>query len=252
MTDRVALVTGASSGIGRATAVVLARQGARVMAVARREERLAELARETGVHYTVCDLRTEEGCLHAVEETRRALGPVEILVNNAGLGSTEEGSVVDTPTRAWRLSMDVNLDAPYFLTREAARDMIERHWGRIVMVSSTAATLGAQGYPAYSAAKAGLLGFMRAVAADLAPHGVTCNGVLPGWIRTEMADRSAARESERRGVTVEEIWAERAASYDAGRTATAEEVAETVGFLCSAQSSGVSGQSITVALGGMW
>lgn len=252
MRDRVALVTGASSGIGRAAAVALAREGARVMAVARREPQLAQLAEATGVRYAVCDLRTEDGCLQAVEATRQALGSVEILVNNAGMGSADEGSIVDTPTHAWRATMDVNLDAPYWLTREAAKDMVERRWGRIVMISSTAGVVGAQGMPAYSASKAGLLGLMRAVAADLAPYGITCNGVLPGWVRTEMSDRSAAAESERRGISVDDVWAERDASYDAGRTATAEEVAETVAFLCSSAASGVSGQSVTVALGGMW
>ncbi len=251
MQDRVALVTGASSGIGRATAVALAKRGARVMAIARREPELAQLAREIGGHYVVCDLSSEEGCSVAIDETRRLLGPVEILVNNAG-GSADDASVAEMPNETWWSTMGINLDAPFLLTRAAANDMIGQGWGRVVMVSSTAGEVGAPGMAAYCAAKAGLLGLMRAASQDLAPHGITCNAVLPGWIRTEASDRSAAREAAKRGVDVEQVWTERAASYEAGRVATAEEVAETISFLCSPESSGVSGQAVTVALGGLW
>ena len=106
--------------------------------------------------------------------------------------------------------------------------------------------------PAYCASKSGLLGLMRAISQDLAPHQVTCNAVLPGWIRTEMSERSALVEAAQRGIGAEQVWSERSASYEAGRVATAEEVAETISFLCSPESSGVSGQAITVALGGLW
>lgn len=252
MKDRVALVTGASSGIGRAAAVALAKRGAQVMAVARREPELARLATEVGAAYTVVDLATAEGCVQAIAETRRVLGPVEILVNNAGLGSADEGSIVETSDDAWSAAMAVNLDAPFRLSREAAKDMTSGGWGRIVMVSSTAGEVGAPGMPAYCASKSGLLGLMRAISQDLAPHQVTCNAVLPGWIRTEMSERSAVAEAGRRSISVEQVWSERSATYEAGRVATAEEVAEAIGFLCSPESSGVSGQAITVALGGVW
>ena len=251
MRDRVALVSGASSGIGRVTAATLAKHGARVMAVARREAELAELAGEIDGRYVACDLTTEEGCALAIEETRRLLGPVEILVNNAGFGSGE-GSITEISTEAWRATMSINLDAPFWLSREAAKDMIRGGWGRIVMVSSTAGEVGGPGMPAYCASKAGLLGLMRAVSQDLAPYGITCNGVLPGWVRTEMSEKSALAEASKRGIGVEQVWAERSASYEAGRVATAEEVADTISFLCSQESSGVNGQAITVALGGMW
>jgi NAD(P)-dependent dehydrogenase (short-subunit alcohol dehydrogenase family) len=222
------------------------------MAVARRDAELAQLAHEASVDYLTCDLLTEEGCAFAIDETRRRLGPIEILVNNAGLGTADEGSITETSTEGWRATMSVNLDAPFLLTREAAKDMTTRGWGRIVMVSSTAGEVGAPNMPAYCASKSGVLGLMRAVAQDLAPHGITCNAVLPGWVRTEMSERSAVAEASRRGIGTEAVWAERAALYEAGRTATAEEVAETISFLCSPESSGVSGQSITVALGGLW
>jgi NAD(P)-dependent dehydrogenase (short-subunit alcohol dehydrogenase family) len=130
--------------------------------------------------------------------------------------------------------------------------MVERGWGRVVMVSSTAGQVGAPRMSAYSASKAGLLGLMRAVAHDLAPHGGTCNAVLPGWVRTEMAERSAAREAERRGVTVDQVWEDRAAEYPEGRVVRAEEVASTIAFLASEKGSGINGQAVTVALGGYW
>ena len=109
--------------------------------------------------------------------------------------------------------MDVNLDGPFHLTRLAARDMIEQRWGRIVMVSSTAGEVGAAATSAYCAAKHGLLGLMRAVAQDVAPFNVTCNAVCPGWVRTQMAEAHTEHEAKERGMTVEEIWAERAAEY---------------------------------------
>jgi len=221
------------------------------MAVARRETELAQLAREINGCYVACDLATEEGCALAIDETRRLLGPVEILVNNAGLESVK-ASITEMSTEAWRLTMSVNLDAPFRLSREAAKDMMRHGWGRIVMVSSTAGEVGAPGMAAYCTSKAGLLGLMRAMSQDLAPYGITCNGVLPGWIRTQMTERSALTEASERGIGVEQVWAERSASYEAGRVATAEEVAETISFLCSPESSGVSGQAITVALGALW
>ena len=93
---------------------------------------------------------------------------------------------------------------------------------------------------------------MRSVAQDAGPYGVTSNAVLPGWVRTQMAETSAREEAERRGVTPDEVWAERAALYPAGRVVTPEEVAEVIAFLASEESSGVSGEAITVALGSVW
>ena len=95
-----------------------------------------------------------------------------------------------------------------------------------------------------------MIGLVRAAALDLARYGVTCNAVNPGWVRTEMAERSARRTAERQGMSVEEVWAERVASYAAGRLPTAEEVAETIRFLAGPRSSGITGETITIALGG--
>ncbi len=130
--------------------------------------------------------------------------------------------------------------------------MVERNYGRIVYTSSTAATAAEHAGSAYNTSKTGLIGLMRSAATDGAAHGITANAVLPGWVRTEMAERSARAEAEERGITADRIWEERNALYRQGRVATPEEVAEMIAFLASEESSGVNGESIRVALGGVW
>jgi NAD(P)-dependent dehydrogenase (short-subunit alcohol dehydrogenase family) len=252
MSRRVAVVTGAGRGIGRATAVALAARGDRVLGVSRTESELDSLAAEAGVEILAETVATQEGCERIVAEARSRLGPVEILVANAGIGSADERPIWEQEPEVWRETMAVNLDGPFHLTRLAARDMIDGGWGRIVMVSSTAGRFGGPAESAYDASKDGVLGLMRSAAQDLARFGVTCNAVLPGWVKTAMADRSAEREAERRGVTVAEVWVERAADYPAGRVLSPEEVAAVIVFLASNEASGVNGEAVTVALGGVW
>lgn len=252
MKGRVALVTGAGRGIGRATALALTERGARVLGVSRTEAELESLGREADVEVLAESVATLEGCERIVADARRRLGPIEILVNNAGIGSARERSIWEQDPEVWRETLAVNLDGPFHLTRLAVPDMLERGWGRIVMVSSTAGQVGGAAESAYDASKHGVLGLMRSVAQDVARHGITCNAVLPGWVRTAMAERSASETAERRGITVEEVWAERAAEYPAGRVVTAEEVAATIVFLASEEASGINGEAFTVALGGVW
>ncbi len=249
---RVAVVTGASSGIGRETACELARQGHSVMAVARRADRLEALTAETGIAHVVGDLATEAGCRDVVEQTTRRLGEVEVLVHAAGIGSSLEREVWRSDPEVWRETMAVNLDATFHLMRFTTGGMVERNWGRVVVVSSTAGLVGGKSEPAYDASKHGVIGLVRASALDLAPYAVTCNAVLPGWVRTEMADRSAVAIAESRGVTVDQVWDERIATYTAGRIPTVEEMAGTIAFLCSDAASGISGECLTVALGERW
>jgi NAD(P)-dependent dehydrogenase (short-subunit alcohol dehydrogenase family) len=179
------------------------------------------------------------------------LGPVEILVCNHGIGSAHEKVIWEQDPDVWAETMRINLDGPYHLTRLVLPSMVEKNYGRIVYTSSTAGEVAEYAGSAYTASKHGLLGLMRAVAQDAGPYGVTSNAASPGWVRTEMAERSARAEAEARGVSTDEIWAERAALYPPGRVATPEEVAETIAFLASEEASGVSGQAVTVALGGV-
>jgi len=249
--ERVALVTGASSGIGRATVEHLRRQGVMVMAVARREELLAQLAAESGALYHAASLDTRDACEAAVEETTRRLGPIGVLVNNAAIGSASDASLLELDPSTWRSMAAVNLEAPLWLSQLAGRHMVAAGWGRIVNVSSTSALVGEVDSAAYCITKAGLLGMTRSIALDLARHGVTCNAVLPGWVRTEMSERSALREAASTGTTPEEVWQRRAAGYPAGRMVTSDEVAATIAFLASEEAGGVNGESIVVAGGGM-
>ncbi len=248
VSERVALVTGAGRGIGRASAELLAARGARVMCVARSESELAAL----GLPYAVADLGTPEGCAAAVAETRERLGPIEILVCNHGIGSAEERVVWEQDPGLWAETLRINLDGPFHLSRLVLPDMIARRYGRVVYTSSTAGLVAEPEGCAYNSSKHGLLGLMRSVAQDAGAHGVTSNAVLPGWVRTEMAERSAQHEAKRRGVSVEQVWQERAALYPPGRVVTPAEVAEVIAFLAAEEASGVSGEAIRVALGSVW
>jgi NAD(P)-dependent dehydrogenase (short-subunit alcohol dehydrogenase family) len=245
---RVALVTGAGRGIGRVTAELLAARGARVMGVARSEAELAAL----GLDYVAADLGTADGCEQAVAETERRLGPVEILVCNHGIGSAQERVIWEQDPELWALTMRINLDGPFHLSRRVTAGMVERGYGRCVYTSSTAGQVAEHAACAYNASKHGLLGLMRSVAQDAGPFNVTSNAVLPGWVRTEMAERSAEAEASARGIAVAEIWAERDRLYPPGRVVTPQEVAEVIAFLASEESSGVNGEAITVALGAVW
>ncbi len=245
---RVALITGAGRGIGRAAAQLLALRGARVMAVSRSEQELATL----GFEYAVADLGAPEGCAHAVDETERRIGPIDILICNHGIGSAHERVIWEQDPKVWREMMQINLDGPFYLSRLVVRGMVERGYGRVIYTSSTSGLVAEYAGSAYTASKHGLIGLMRSVAQDAGRHGVTSNAVLPGWVRTEMAERSARAEAKKNDTTPEQVWEERAALYPAGRVATAQEVAEMIAFLASEESSGVSGEAVRVALGSNW
>lgn len=245
---RVALVTGGSRGIGRATAALLAARGAKVMCVARR---LPDEV-DKNVAYSLGDLGTAEGCEQVVVDTEQRIGPIDILVCNHGIGSAHERVVWEQDPEDWSESMRVNLDGPFWLSRRVLPGMISRGYGRVIYTSSTAASVAEHAGSAYNSSKAGLLGLMRSVATDGGAHGITANAVLPGWVRTEMAERSAQQEAKDRGISADQVWDERAALYPPGRVATPKEVAEMIAFLASEESSGVSGESIRVALGSVW
>ena len=242
-----ALVTGAGRGIGRAAALLLSEQGAQVMGVSRSEEELATL----GIDHLAVDLSTSQGCALACAKTEERIGPVDILVCNHGIGSSEEHVVWEQDPKAWEETMRVNLDSPFHLSRNVLPGMVERRYGRLVFTSSTAGQTAEYAGSAYTSSKHGLLGLMRAVAVDAGAYNVTSNAVSPGWVRTEMAERSARAEADKRSISVDEIWKERAALYPPGRVPTVKEVANVIAFLASEEASGVSGQAVTVALGGL-
>jgi NAD(P)-dependent dehydrogenase (short-subunit alcohol dehydrogenase family) len=237
---RVALVTGAGRGIGRGIASALAAAGARVMAVSRTEAELASLQAKIGGAYVAVSLIDEAGCTRAVDETRARLGPISILVNNAGDGDASDGRAWEIEPADWRAKLAVNVDAPYHLTRLVLPDMLAAGTGRIVNIASTAGLMGGAEMATYVTSKHALVGFTRAVAIDAGAWGVTCNAVCPGWVRT------GSNEAP------EDVWSERAATYPAGRTVSIDEVAALVVHLASDAASGVNGEAIRVALGSSW
>ena len=248
MTQRVALVTGGGRGIGREAALLLAQAGHRVMITARSERELAAV----GVDFVAADLGHPDGCAHAIRETENRLGPIDLLVVNHGIGSAHERLIWEQGRDVWEETMRVNLDGPYELTRLVVGGMVDRKFGSLVYTSSTAGQIAERAGSAYTTSKHGLLGLMRAVAQDAGPFGVRANAVLPGWVRTEMAERSARAEADERGITADQVWSERAAGYPENRVLTPREVADVIAFLCSDASSGINGEAITVALGGIW
>lgn len=252
LAGRVAIVTGASSGIGRATAQKLAARGAQVLAVGRSSKPLEDLARaHPGVTPCTADLCLPDAAEHILAAALR-LGPPTILICAAGQPGDLYSPVERQSLEGWRENMMVNLDQPFFLTRLVAPVIAAEGWGRIVYVSSTAGQIGSAGMAPYCASKHGLIGLMRAVACDIGAHGATANAVCPGWVRTRMAEEAAIAEAAQQGITAEEIWRQRDAAYPRGRVLSPEEVADTISYLASDAAAGVNGEALTVALGGLW
>jgi 3-oxoacyl-[acyl-carrier protein] reductase len=239
---RTALVTGAGSadGIGVATARFLARQGATVVlaaTTARVHERAEDLRGEGLVtHGLTADLTDESAARTLVAEASDLLGSLHIVVNNAGMvqsGVTiESGAFIDQPSDAWVQQLDITLMTAVHVTRAALPRMRAQGRGRIIMMSSvTGPMVSMPGSSAYSAAKAAIDGLMRGLANEEGPHGITCNSVAPGWIRTGSSEP-------------DEIVA---GTYTpVGRMGTPDEVAAVVGFLASDEASYVTGQSYVV------
>jgi len=188
----VALITGASRGIGRATAIALARRGVSVVLAARNREALATVEREIreigGRALSIAtDVSDEAAVAAMVEKTARELGPIDLLVNNAG--TLERAQVVDTEAAAWDRVLDVNLKGAFLCTRAVLPSMIDRGRGRVVNVSSISGKLGTPLLTAYCASKWGLLGFSLATAEEMKPHGIQVFSVCPGSVNTVMLEQ---------------------------------------------------------------
>ena len=189
LTDKVALVTGASRGLGKAIALALAAEGASIAAVARSEEALKgtlEAIRATGgvAEAFPFDVADEAAVEAAVEKITARFQHIDILVNNAGV--TRDGLLMRMKSEDWDAVLNTNLKGAFHLTKPVGRLMVKQRAGRIVNISSVIGLMGNAGQANYAASKAGLIGFSKSVAREFASRGITCNVVCPGFIETDM------------------------------------------------------------------
>lgn len=252
---RVALVTAASSGLGKATAFELAREGARVVLNARNGEALKNAAREIGettgteIHTITGDVTSEPDVERLVTETVSRFGGLEILVANAGgppAGKLEDFTVAD-----YRAAIELNLLSTVNLCREAVPHMKERGWGRIISITSIAAKQPLDDLILSNTARAGVLGFAKTLSRHVAPFGITVNTVCPGYHLTERLKQVAERIAQNEGISVEEIYSRWVIDTAMKRMGKPEEFAAIVTFLCSEQASYITG-TVTQIDGGLY
>jgi 3-hydroxybutyrate dehydrogenase len=241
---RVALITGASRGIGKATAEQLSLEGYRVVLVARDRGALEEVAEALpGPALVVASDVTDPRRVEEVfATTEQEWGPVEVLVANAGAATA--AALVDTTDEDWQQILDLNLTAPFRCIRRALPPMLDRGWGRIVVVASVASKHGESMISAYTASKHGVLGLVRSAASEVANRGVTVNAVCPGYVDTPMTDGSVAGISARTGKTLEEAAQLLARRQPIGRLIHPGEVADVISLLL--RNGGINGQGVNV------
>jgi len=245
--DRVAVVTGAASGMGLAIAQHFAAAGDRVGLLDFRGEaalRAAQDLREKGAvamaaEADVTDRRAVDA---ALDKVRTELGRIQIMVTSAGLDAFER--FTEIAIESWQRVLAVNLTGTFHCLQAAVPDMLEARWGRMVTISSSSAQSGAPRMAHYVASKGGVIGLTRALALELAPHGITVNVISPGMIDTPMLRRTVA------GGDIGQLEKVAARVIPVGRVGTAEEIAATCGFLCSDEAGFITGQVVGVN-GGM-
>ncbi|MFN2563412.1 MAG: SDR family NAD(P)-dependent oxidoreductase [Gemmatimonadaceae bacterium] len=250
---RHAVVTGGGRGIGAAIAIELARLGARLTLMGRDVVALSRQAKAVSRDFATeatavsCDVSDAAAVTEAFATARDRLGDAYILVNNAG--QAESAPFTETSPELWDRMLAVNLTGAYLCTREVLPAMLAASDGRIVNVASTAGLRGYSRMAAYCAAKHGLIGLTRALAAETAKRSVTVNAVCPGYTDTDMAARGVANLVAARGITPEEALQMLTRANPIGRLTRPVEVASAVGWLCSPDAAAMTGQSIAVAGG---
>jgi NAD(P)-dependent dehydrogenase (short-subunit alcohol dehydrogenase family) len=271
LAGRAAVVTGGASGIGRAIALRLAREGADVCLLSLGRERVTLLPGE--LKYFSCRQELDEtraaveafgvrclaleGDVSNPADVERMISPaveqfgrVDVLVNNAATGCVQNVDGHDDET--FRRVLAVNLFGPYICAKAALPHMIRQGWGRIVSIASTSAHVGAAGYSAYTASKHGLLGFTRCLALEVAGQGITANTVSPGIVDTPSAALHMRKWADQAGASYESTRERWEKEYPQGRFVEPEEVADVVCYLCREESRGINGEDIRITTGAMW
>jgi NAD(P)-dependent dehydrogenase (short-subunit alcohol dehydrogenase family) len=251
LTGHHALVTGGGSGIGAAIAVTLAQAGATVTICGRRREPLdATAAQQAGIFAEPADVTDRNAMLRLYKQAETARGPFGIVVANAG--GAKSAPVEDITAQMWNDTLNVNLTGAFFSVQPALAGMRARGFGRIVFIASTAGLRGAAYVAPYVAAKHGVIGLMRALAAETAKRGITVNAVCPGYTETPMLDHAVERIV---ATTKRDAAAARAAlasKNPQGRFITPAEVAGAVLWLCGEATAGITGQAIAISGGETW
>lgn len=239
LSNRVALVTGSSRGIGRSIAIEMAREGADVVInYAVSEAKAMEVSRVVeGLGRKAVVVKADVSRIDQVEEMRKIVvqefGGVDILVNNAGIHNHLKSWQIDQAE--WNRVLDVNLDGPFFCSKAFSAEMRARKWGRIINISSIIAFVGTDHEAHYGASKAGIVGLTRSLALELSPYRITVNAIAPGWIETDM---TASTKGEQRKRAIELI--------PVGRIGRPEDIAYVAAFLASDRASFITGQTVHV------
>ena len=249
MSRPVVFITGAGRGVGRAIALRFARDGYGVAAVGRSLPSLREVSEAIttagGEAWPIlCDVAVRNEVQRAVGDAEQRLGPIDVLVNNAGVAESAPFARMDD--ELWERTLSVNLSGAYYCMRAVVPGMFERRRGRVINIASAAAKVGFAYTAAYVASKHGVLGLTRAVAIEAEPHGVTVNAICPGWLNTGMTDQSIERIVAKTGRDRADVRGTLAKMNPQGRLVEPGEVADVAAFLASTDGARVNGQAIDV------
>lgn len=240
--NKTAVITGASRGIGEATARAFANCGANVILISRNKEKLSKLTSEINAKYITADFSNHNEIESAFEQIK----DIDILVNNAGIYFTSE--VINMDTSKWKNLLNINLLGSIYATKCALKKMFNKNYGRIIQISSISGKHGDSFGSAYSASKFGLIGFNQSLSQEVAEHNITANCICPGWVETDMAESifKDPKYAELTGMPFEHLKEYSLEAVPIGRYIQPEEVANLATFLASDFASGINGQAINI------
>lgn len=244
LTGKHAVVTGGGKGIGAAISRSLAKAGATITIMGRDAKALELIATELDAQPITVDLTNENAARRAFEDATKLAGPIDILINN--VGAAESAPFEKTSIDSWNRMIALNMTVAFTCSREVLPSMRARSYGRVVNIASTASLKGYSYVAAYCAAKHGLLGLTKAMAAETARYGITVNAVCPGFTETELLARSVQTIMDATGRTEDKAREDLLRTNPQGRFITPEEVAAAVLWLCSPEANSVTGQAIAI------